>query len=300
MKIQKILNHIINVDSKEMFSADLDEVVRNKLIVSLQGKCYMGMFIVEILDIKTRTQCSIERSRTGNGKVSVSCTINAIMYDAGDVIICEIRNVDSKGWLICESEYAYGIVNEHSLLKELKRTQWIPVKVGKIKYPLNKQKTTINGRPYTTNTTNNIFKIDKLTDDEHAYFQPLIKTITEEREKITKFDKALVKFFTDLFYPHKKTISPPKGEKIKSLTSLDFSGYVCRPSSTEVTSLNIIEYAKTPDTYIEETGKIVVYNFLRQLYNELILISGMCEKYKTMTTVKANQNVWDLFTSIKK
>ena len=300
MKISKTIATQVDIkDMEQLYSGDIDLVVRNMLEDRYKGKCYNSCLITDILDIERGHAKINTPAGTGQGYVDVQCKVEAIEYMKGECVLCKVEEITKYGYIICKSVDGKGtaILQRTKDIKSVKTGQVIPVRVIESRYGISRESISINGTFYKLPKNSNIFKIGPLSKSDKTELDVFIKDMTHIEAQLKKQKNQLVKFFNDLLYPFKG--SPQKGKA--DMKKMLAAGFVSKSEKLDKSLPNVEVLKKIPkDVVVIEEDPLVVY---KALFNEYVLhmhaLISLCEYFSDTKLKNSHKNVWDSYKAWK-
>lgn len=333
MLIVKEYEVILNLSATELYRK-IDDIILEKLTNIFQNKCEKNSLIIKILKIIKRSGVYMTKTRLdGSGDVNVQFSAEAIVYNENDILTnCEVTRIEKGNKIICKHPYAIAIIRGSNILQSLTEKQKIIVLVQNVRYLKNKDKIIVVGVPYTISNKFTIYAtIPKISNTEDIIIlNKKIKEIDEEFKLYEKANKKMVKFFNDLFYPYKKTISleqlTHQSSKIKVLDFYNFSQqiikkdtsiskiYIFRHPIIEKNTTNAFEVnekdfesgipGKILDTklfkieIVEENITSVLLKLLNDYLSFIRMINELTEIYSE-NEIESHKNLWDTYNRYK-
>lgn len=329
MLITKVYETIFNLSPREMFM-DIDQILIEKIKKRFENKCEGNSLIVKFLEIITRSNCRVSKSRLdGSGDIDVKFKAEAIVYNENDVLNnCEVQKIEKGTKIICKHERAVIVIDTKKILQSLKPGQKIPVKVGSVSYIKGNDKITIYGSPYTYSYMFNIYiaNVNNIYQEDIDMLKIKIEQINDELEKHKKIDKKAYEFFDELLYPfinkidYKKELT--KNSKNKFLDCIELAKNIekeqvskrifCRHTIIDKSTPDIIELDSEkqnneffdPEKFgikiINENIIFILFSFLNDYLTHIRAIREMTEIYNTEKDLEQHNNIWNIYKSIKR
>ncbi len=338
MKIKKQYESIVNLNSIELYSADIDSVIFNKLCKIFEGRCFKSSLVYKILRIIRRSNIRPAQNLTdGSGNTNVVFEAEAIVYNENDIITdCVVMNVERSGELICKIDHAAIRIRGNIILRGIQIGQTIPIRVVTVRYSKGKDNITINATPYFHPMSFFLYKTDisptKISQETIEVLTDLIK-LAEETEKI--FESVDVKvrdFFTEVFYPFTESSekfekhAEPKFERVNMLedakrfikaTGKETPMFVIRHPRTDKTSASIFHIdesifkgniPKLPlldmklydIKIVKESYAQILINYIEEYISYLKMIQEITITFNTEEKRQEHKNIWAIYNKLKR
>lgn len=334
MLIKKQYEFIVNLNSLELYAADLNIVILDKLRKTFEGRCYKSSLISKILRIIRRSFVRPAQNHTdGSGSVNVVFEAEAVIYNEHDIITnCVVKNVERSGELICKIDHAAIHIRGNVILRGIQIGQTIPIRVVAVRYSKGKDNITINATPYFHAMSFMLYRTDinaKNTQESFEIISDLIKAAEDEKAAFDKLDEKIRDFFTDVFYPF---TDKPKREKVAKLESVDMltdaKRFIKSDSSKEAPML-VMRHPRTeksePEIYhidesiFKDATKIslldmkqyeikvekesyaqILINYIEEYINYLKMIQELVATFDTEDKRQQHKNIWAIYNRLKK
>ena len=263
MELTKTFNVVLNLSPKEMYSGDLDSetgIIFEKLKSSYEGKCYGNSFIKKVDSIENRSKIQIIKSDlTGASKVSVRFKTTTIQYPNDQIIFgAKVIKRGMNNMVVCETDHAYIYINLKNQKIVIKPGDLLLLKVIECGYPFGEEKAVINGKLFIQPKEIVLFLVKVNNLDQETIKQQVKKTklVKKQFEDLKKSKPKQVKFFTDLLFPYKKTITKPK--QLNNYNILDYTEQVLAGKSKYTNNDGFIIIKN--NQYPKENGDIFIDN----------------------------------------
>lgn len=317
MIITKIFDIILNIDNiNYIFSKDINSIILNLVKQKYVNKCYLGVFILDIVKILNRSL--IESDQTDlNGLFYVFIQFEAtcITYSQNDVILdMEIQeNINNS--IIVKNENIVAIIKTNKNAINFNKNQKIPIIVGKAKFTTGSSKITINSYPFIPIINNKItyYKMKNITSDDKEKLNELIlnyiNTEEEVKKNILKIKDNKWNHFANLIHPYKNNTSETILKNNKTMSLIPFDNFE-KNINNKIISLNnqldlskglVCVYAEDKiNNYLEEENITVIYDIYKKYYLYLKLINDLSQMYNTDSLIADNNNIFELYIKYKK
>ena len=193
MYIKKILETYIDIiDPIDIFSANINEMLINKLTEKFVGKCYMSCLIININKIIKRSYIYMKDTLEGDCSVNIMFEVDAIEYIKNEIINgCKIIKKESNGIIHAISNYAGIQINIPANISIFKEGDIIPVIVKMTRYNINQTSISVLATPFIPNNDPAIcYKItDALSEQETDIIKSILSQIKTEELIIKNLKK---------------------------------------------------------------------------------------------------------------
>ena len=330
-RIKKIYETKVNISPVEIYS-DLDQVVLEKLKQNFEGKCRENSLIVNVISIQERSMCTISKSHLdGSGSVNVKYLAEAITYEVFDILpVCEIIRIEKNHTIMCNySDHTIVKIKGSIKLSSLKIGQKIPVLVLNSRCKKEKKSIVVSGIPYTYPNRFYMFtaSTSEIKDDEKEIIKAALAELAGEKELLSKSNKKIVKFFTDLFYPFKKKsedlhkLLPKETSEIhmddlenfdELLTedNLYFRHHVTDMISDEILCIPINKFDPAVGGLLDaeifkyqivaESPVVILTTLINDHIKYVRFIREWVEEFSSEQKISDQNNIWDIYINLKK
>jgi len=283
---------------------DYDLLTINILEQKYIGRCFHGCLIKKILGIVPgrRSECRLTRNNlSATGSIDVTFTAEVLIISNGDYIhgcrIVHNNNGDSNQSITADGEYVSIHIESESIYNKLEKGQIIPCTALLAIHDVGERKISVLAKPLNLNTDETVFEVnDKLSTEDIAYFQPLLKNMNEVKKEYDSLKES--KFMTDMLFPYKTEnkykdkIKAIKIEDIENLTGILTTARIDRSKGM------IIQLKKSDNTRID-SAKRVVEHFLWEYINHLNNIIQMYKNYNTKKLIEEHSNLWSIYKDVR-
>ena len=327
----------VNLSATETYSANLDEVVMQKLRVMFENRCYKSSLIIKILKLIKRSMWKpAQNLADGSGYVSVVFEVEAIIYNKGDIIVdCIVQTKVRGGGLLCKSNHAAVFIKGALNIRGIKAKQQIPIRVEGITYHPKKDKISINATPYHYPFSFTLYSTD-LTNVNQEDVEVLAKMYEDYKNVRGKFDDLNGKvrdFFLDTFYPFKSAYSKFKKEKQPNLKAVSLDDEIKRVLAGPDAKEEIMyvfrhpKVDKSEDTVYHMDKKIlegkipniqllnpkqfsirganknyaiILISYLEERIGYMNMIIQLSEAFSTEESRRSHKEVWSMYSNSKR
>jgi DNA-directed RNA polymerase subunit E'/Rpb7 len=328
MLIVKVLETRIDLhDINDMFCADYNKNILEKLKIQYVGKCFKSVLILDILKIIRRSSpMSKNKVLDGSVYIDISFEVSGVVYEKEEVIHnCSIIQINDNGTMHAKSDHASIYIKNSKELADLlifKKMDKIPVIVMASRYQIYDTEISISAVPLIPILKKSIIykivdyadKSDKSDDsDKYDYSDKNIKKIVDlDSIKMLESDllkasknKTIYNSFRKLLYPLKEYKKVKTGS-VKNISVEGFSGLkvgdlVYKPIDylDDATFLILGNNHKIEGIELEIEKSELEIKLFNDYYKNMITLLDFCQVYDTADKVKELNKVWSLFNSLK-
>lgn len=323
MHIVKVLETRIDLhDINDMFCADYNKNILEKLKIQYVGRCFKSMLILDILKIIRRSSpMSKNKVLDGSVYIDISFEVSGVVYEKEEIIHnCSIIQINDNGTMHAKSEHASIYIKNSKELADLlifKKMDKIPVIVVASRYQIYDTEISISAVPLIPILKKSIiYKIvdhveyddsDKsdLSDDLNKVIDlESIKKLESDLAKVSK-NKTIYNSFRKLLYPFKDY----KRVKDGSVKNISVDGF---------SELNVGDLVYKPIDYLDEKNYLLLNDkhkvegieleiekseleikLFNEYYKNMKTLLEFCQTYDTADKVKELNKVWMLYNSLK-
>ena len=310
MYIKKILETYIDIiDPIDIFSANINEMLINKLTEKFVGKCYMSCLIININKIIKRSYIYMKDTLEGDCSVNIMFEVDAIEYIKNEIINgCKIIKKESNGIIHAISNYAGIQINIPANISIFKEGDIIPVIVKMTRYNINQTSISVLATPFIPNNDPAIcYKItDALSEQETDIIKSILSQIKTEELIIKNMDinsKKIYKFFIELLSNTQNNNNIKKTDILKKINIsniLDITSGVITLPKTNFIASDIYIIKEDSKNIVDESMFIAFSSILIEHLCNLQSIQGFLKYYQKIDDIKKHKNIWKLYTSMKK
>lgn len=314
MIITKIFDIIFNIDNiNDIFNKDINQTILNLIKHKYNGKCFLGVFIIDIIRILNRSLIESNQSNlNGSFNIFIQFEGKCIIYNTNEVI-CNIEVKDNINNIIsCKGSNVSAIIKTNKINFEFKKGQLIPIIVGKAKFVSGSDTIQINSYPLIPIIDNKkvYYKINEISESTiEKLNESIIQYINEEEEvkiDILKNKDNKWEYFSKLLHPFKINKSNEIMENDNLIDLLDLNSlnnsilHLNNELDLSKRLVNIYKEDDKIEEYIEDDAYILLYDLLKKYYYYLKNINQLSITYNNDEKVKSNENIFDLYIKYKK
>lgn len=319
MHIVKVLETRIDLhDINDMFCADYNKNILEKLKTQYVGRCFKSVYILDILQI---LRCSAPMSKNkvldGSVYIDIAFEVSGIVYEKEEIIHnCSIIQINDNGTMHAKSQYASIYIKNSKELADLlifKKLDEIPVIVVASRYQIYDTEISISAVPLIPILKKSIiYKIvDHVARSENSDdFDKDIKKIDLNSIKKLESDLAASKnkniynSFRKLLYPFKeyKKIKVGTVKKISNdgFSELKTGDLVHKPVDyLDDNTFLILGDKKVEGVELEIEKEELEIKLFNDYYKNMVMLLEFCQNYDTAEKVKAQNKIWSLYNSLK-
>lgn len=213
MIIEKVIEDNVSLSTRELMSANIQQVILDKLRYKYEGHCWENAYIIRVIEIIKRSNIKMARDRLdGQGDTNAQFRVEAIIYPQGDVLTgCTINIINRYSNIVCEHEHAVVILKDNGYFLSPKVGQKITVMVQQSSYLTREEKVQIYSSPYTLDKRQVLYRIPALTsitDDQIKLLEISLGRVKSARaalDIVKKTSSESVKFFESTMYAYADT-----------------------------------------------------------------------------------------------
>jgi hypothetical protein len=316
MIITKILETMVDlINPADIYQHDVETMLLQKLNTRYQKRCYLSIYVLEVLRIVRRSSIKMVTNRLdGGAQLSVQFEVSGFIINEGDILHnCKIIEIHTNA-ITAEHEYV-GIKLQkdpnNKISQVLKIGQIIPIVVSRVRYIPNKSKVSMVATPY-------IPKISEVTyynitagisPEQSEKLGMLIDMITEEEKLHTDTVKISKKyqFFQDLMYPYKVNHKYEKSRlaeqlgmkavslELKNMLSIS-NGVIVQPDEDNMSNRRFFHTKKpaVPSNLFAVNIELfpVCATYFKKYLMYLKTLRGFVETYKSQEIMKDLMVYW--------
>jgi len=318
MILEKIFEVTLNITNPINFCINKKQHILTELNNMYVNKCYMGSYIIEILDILQSSSCRIVNTNSsGNGIIDVKFIANVFILNSWDILIgVEIEKNQSlivgkykKLNLIIDVTFKPTNIQSNSLMVG----QLVPVRVVKAIHKPREGKIAVAAVLLTCDRKAVSFRVKgEIAKSALPEIQMLFNNITDELKYRQNIKKESIMFFESLIYSYKNistTIEKipfdnvywegPKNKITGNVVNLfdtltmDLTGFWTRPLSICRSSPLLTMSQEKPPEYILTAPHLMIIEFAKNMLTFLIAIREFDEVYKS-DLILSHENIWNM------
>jgi hypothetical protein len=315
MIITKIFDVILNINNiNEIFNRDINATIFNLVKKKYNGKCFLGVYIVDIIKILNRSLIESNQSNlNGSFNIFIQFEGKCIIYNTNEVIFDMIVKDNINNFISCSNNNISAIIKTNKINVEFKKGQIIPIIVGKSKFITGSETIQVNSYPFVPIIDNkkSYYKITEITDEIiNKLNECIIQYIDAEetiKQEILSTNNNKWNHFSDMMHVFKINKS---NEIIKNSTVVDLmdikklnNSIIHLNNEIDLSKrlINIYNHEDNKITeFIEEDIFSVLYSILKKYYLYLKTINHLASHYNTTELIKNNENIFNLYIKYKK
>ncbi len=306
MYITKTIETTIDLfDSNDIYSADIDSVILNKLNARYKNVCYMGVLIQSVDSIVRRSCIRMVDDRIdGSAYVDVEFIVTCIILVHGEILHnCRINEIKAYS-IFAEHKIAIVKLQKESqdlISKILKIDQRIPFVVKQVRYTISENKISVVATPFIPTVIESPYYVitDGLSEMEIEKLNILVSACNAEEllhVDITKKDQH-GKIASDL------ELQPVKLD-LQLLSTID-EGIIHYPCEDERSNKRLFWNKKnkmSQDLPIQQISSRL-YPVIAEIYNKYLLyllaLRGFVETYNTPESMLDLVTYWKICKGAK-
>lgn len=307
------------------FCANKQHNVKLELENNYVGKCFQGVYILEILEVLQVSKCRINNvSLTNNSIIDVKFTANVFLINKWEIIIgAEI--IKNQSLLIGvykknDLEIDITFMPTTVIANTISLGQIVPIRVIESLHKSRTNKIAVAGVLLTCDIRSEIYK-NTTTEINKAYLPEIylilddIKQELSLRKTLVKNHKEKVIFFEKLLYSYKASSNQVKSYPIiDDLTyeglSVDMSnevmnifdmvynqksiGYWHRPLTFCRSSPFVLFTTTKPQNFKVIPLHIIIIEFAKPMLSFLVAIRELVETYNSPELISSHENIWNI------
>lgn len=318
MIVTKVFDIIFNIDNiNDIFNKDINQTILNLIKKKYNGKCFLGVYILDITKILNRSLIESNQSNlNGIFNIFIQFEGKCITYDTNEIIFnMEVKD-NINNIISCKGSNVSAIIKTNKINVDLKKGQLIPIIVGKAKFISGSDTIQVNSYPFIPIIDNKkvYYKLSKIsTEIIEKLNESIIQYINEEEEiklNILNINNNKWNYFNELLYPFKINKSDEKIKTSNLIDILDINAmqdsilYIDNEIDLSKRLINIYKHNDENITeyieFIDDNIYIVIYDILKKYYLYLKNINQLSIIYDTNEKIKANENIFNLYIKYKK
>lgn len=291
MEVAKTIQTSVVLADARMYSPDINAVVLDWLKNKFEGKNYMGCHVKEVTEILERGRLTISAQRqNGTAMCSVRFKVRGIVYnDMQPVHNCVVLHIDKAGHMICKNQHAALFMQASPLIQKIKIGQTIVAIAGKAQYTILRNEISINALPFVY--IKPTVRVYALTKVESPLIDDLLRAIDDH--KVIANPDVYAYFVNMMSLPNKTTklTTFQNAAKLKTLI-------VSRPDWVLYNAPLCLLHDRGEET-TTEPYELIMGGMLQAHLDRLELLDQLCATYHSMELIRANANLWDIYTRNK-
>lgn len=318
MILEKIFEVTLNITNPINFCTNKKAHILIELNNIYVNKCYMGSYIIEIIDILQSSSCRIVNTNSsGNGIIDVKFLANVFILNSWDILIgVEVEKNQSlivgkykKPNLTIDVTFKPTNIQANSLSVG----QLVPVRVVKAIHKPKESKIAVAAVLLTCDRKAVAFRVKgEIAKSAMPEIQMLFDNIIEELEHRQSINKETVMFFESLLYSYRNvpTVSEviPFGKvnwegpktntsgtivNLFDMLTMDLTGFWTRPLTICRSSPLLTVTQEKPAEYILTAPHLMIIEFAKNILTFLIAIREFSEVY-TPDRIVSHENIWNM------
>lgn len=319
MILEKVFEVTLNITNPINFCTNKKSHILTELSNIYVNKCYLGSYILEILEILQSSSCRIVNTNSsGNGIIDVKFLANVYILNSWDILIgVEVEKNQSlivgnykKSNLIIDVTFKPTNIQANSLTVG----QLVPIRVVKAMHKSKESKIAVAAVLLTCDRKIIHYRVKGEISKTHLpEIQMLFDNISEELNHRSIIKKESLLFFESLVYSY-KTISKifekiqcgqenwegPKHNvtgniiNIFDTLSTDLTGFWSRPLGICRSSPLLVLTQEKPSEYVLTAPHLMIIEFAKNILTFLIAIREFNEVYTTPEQLVQHENIWNM------
>lgn len=318
MILEKIFEITLNISNPINFCTNKKQHILTELNNNYLHKCYMGTYIVEIIDILQSSSCKIiNTNSSGNGIIDVKFLANVFILNTWDILVgVEIEKNQSllvgkykKLNLTIDVTFKPTNIQANSLVIG----QLAPVRVIKAIHKPKESKIAIAAVLLTCDRKIMNYRVKgEISKSAISEIQFLFNNIKEELNLRANINKERLLFFESLVYSYKKM--PKETEKIPfddtywegpksniegvvvnlfDTLTMDLTGFWSRPLNICRSSPLLVSSQEKPPEYVLTAPHLMIIDFAKNILTFLTAIREFTEVYQ-QDKITSHENIWNM------
>lgn len=288
---KKIITTILTIDDPMiMYTSDIETTILAYYNQNWANTCNYGTFIRE--GVKLLNYSSIVangNTNSGSCNISIEVECDVIIYEKGDILIGEVKEIDANNQIYIMSDHAMCVVGASTATKGVSIGDKIPIYVIMISYPLRKSKITIKGIPFVKINESINYKISNIINFDYSYLTNIIAEKEKELVGLKTSKSNEYKHFEKLMMGSKTKLNNVKN--IQDIGNVKIGEIVARPPGVFGKPEFVINSA---DTFLELQSDVVIQRILYSYIKDLDKLITLITNYSS-TEIKNLQYIWDVY-----
>lgn len=319
MLLEKVFEVTLDVNNPINFCTNKNQHILTELNNIYVNKCYMGSYIIDIIDILQTSSCRIVNTNsTGNGIIDVRFIANVFMLNSWDILIgVEVEKNQSlivgkykKPNLTIDVTFKPTNIQSNSLMIG----QLTPIRVIKSIHKPKESKIAIAAILLTCDKKAVNYRIKgEIAKSALPEIQLLFNNIITELKLRETIKKESIRFFESLVYSYKNisnnnekiTIEDTFWEGPKSnvdnlkminifdTLSMDLTGFWTKPLGICRSSPMITMSQDKPAEYVLTAPHLMIIELAKNMLTFLKAIREFTEVYSD-DKIKSHENIWNM------
>lgn len=319
MILEKVFEVTINISNPINFCTNKKQHIITELNNIYVNKCYMGSYIIDIIDVLQSSSCRIVNTNSsGNGIIDVKFLANVFILNSWDILIgIEVEKNQSlivgkykKPNLTIDVTFKPTNIQANSLTIG----QLVPVRVVKAIHKPKESRIAVAAVLLTCDRKAIAYRVKgEIAKSAIPEIQLLFNNISEELKLRSNIKKEIVMFFESLVYSYrnmskstekitfgdtfwegpKNNISNSNPINLFDTLNMDLTGFWSRPLGICRSSPLLILSQEKPIEYILTAPHLMIIELAKNILTFLIAIREFSETY-TPELITSHENIWNM------
>lgn len=324
MLLEKVFEVTINISNPINFCTDKERHAFTELNNIYANKCYMGSYIIDIINILQISSCRIVNTNSSSdGIIDVKFLANVFILNIWDVLIgVKIAKNQSllvgkynKPQLEIDVTFRPTEIQANSLLVG----QLVPVRVIQAVHKPKEGRIAIAAVLLTCDKKSVTYRVKgEILKTAIPEIQLIFKNIIDELKMRSNIDKDRIMFFESLIYSYKNmpkttekitfgeeywegpknNISNNKSVNIFDTLGMDLTGFWSRPLGICRSCPLITVSQEKPIDYVLTAPHLMIIELAKNILTFLTAIREFSELY-TPELIKSHENIWNMMRQVQ-
>lgn len=326
MILDKVFDVTLNITNPINFCTNKKQYIVTELNNIYTNKCYMGSYIIDILEILQSSSCRlVNTNSSGNGIIDVRFLAKVFILNSWDILIgVEIEKNQSliigkykKSNLIIDVTFKPTNIQANSLTIG----QLTPVRVIKAIHKPKESKIAVAAVLLTCDRKQINYRVKgEIAKSAIPEILLLFDKIKEELKLRSSMPKDKIIFFESLLYSYKNIPKDTKRINFDSLPwegplsnsssenkeminlydtlSMDLTGFWTRPLDLCRSSPLIQLLQDKPSEYVLTAPHLMIIEFAKNILTFLMAIREFVEVYTT-EKIQSHENIWNMMRHVQ-
>lgn len=322
MIVDKIFDVTLNIVNPINFCTNKKQHILIELNNLYVNKCYMGSYIMDIIDVLQSSTCRITNTNSsGNGSIDVKFSAKVFILNAWDILV-GVKIEKNQSLIVGKYENSNLIIDvtfkpTNIQASSLTVGQLIPVRVIKAIHKPRENKIAIAAVLLTCDRKVVTYRVKgEISKSALPEIQLLFNNIIDELKLRTMIDKSIITFFESLIYSYRTMDSTSvkidisdthwEGPKTNILNTVnifdtinsDLTGFWSRPLQICRSSPLLVISQDKPTDYILTAPHLMIIEFAK---NILIFLKAVreCSELYTPDIINSHENIWNMMRSVQ-
>lgn len=333
MFLEKVIDCTINIENPIHFCTNKDDYLLKELNQNYVGRCFKGVYIIEILRIVKCGPCAILKNLSAEAYFDVSFAARAITYCKEDIITGVVIKTTQQ-IVIGTTPNAVVTILADKNSQFISMEQLIPIKVNIANHSPFDSHISVIGSLLTCDQYAPTFHVkdsslskNSCGEDFQVFYNSILEELKLREKMIANSKKGEIWFFEMLLYhfsadknAQDQTISCDTGtwsgpgivgetsglhrnilsiadQIINGGENISVGGFWSRPLSLYRSSPLITHTQQAEAEAITAPARIVFTTFLKNILDNLVCIREMVEIYNTEELIRKHMNIWKIMKS---